>query len=164
MDVVRVQWPAEVDRRLALRRQGVPRLLLVAEGEAPPDDIDVLEDWSRAGAAEQDIAARELTLVLRAARVPPPPHFDDDGLLRYGRSFVALSPLETRVATVLIDRLGHLVDSDTLARAGWPDGAPTPATMTMAMRRLRDRLHHAGLVLTVISSRGWMLDRRPAAG
>ena len=62
------------------------------------------------------------------------------------------------MATVLVDRLGHIVDSDTVARAGWPDGAPTATTMTMAMRRLRDRLQDAGLVLTVINSRGWILE------
>jgi hypothetical protein len=164
MDVVRLLWPAEAARRVTLRSQGKPRLLLVADGELPPDDIDVLEDWTRAGTAEADMGARELTLSLRAARLPPPPYFDEDGLLRYGRSFVALSPLETRVAAVLVERLGHLVDPQTVARVGWPDGAPTATTMTTAMRRLRDRVRHAGLSLTVVNSRGWVLAVGPAPG
>jgi hypothetical protein len=110
MDIARVQWPAEADRRVALRRQGVRRLLLVAKGDLPPDDLDVLEDWARCGTAEQDVAARELTLSLRAAGQPPAPHFDDDG-------------------------------------------------------PRRDRLQHAGLVLTVINSpRLDYSKRRPAGG
>ena len=59
-----------------------------------------------------------------------------------------LSPLETRVAEGLLDRLGHVVDADTVARAGWPNAAPTPSTMTTAMRRLRDRLQQKGGTLS----------------
>jgi hypothetical protein len=163
MDVVRLHWPEEADRRAVLQRRGVPRLLLVGPGETPPDTIDVLEDWARDGAAEGDVAARVLTLALRAARLPRPPYFDDDGLLRYGRQLVLLSPLETRVAEVLVGRLGHVVDGETVARAGWPGEAPTDTTMTAAMRRLRDRLRPAGLILTLIASKGWMLEARPTA-
>jgi hypothetical protein len=161
MEVVRLHWPEDAERRSVLRGRGVPRLLLVADGEELPDDIDVLEDWARDSAAETDVAAREVTLSLRAARLPPPPHFDDDGLLRYGRALVLLSPLETRVAQVLLDRLGHVVDPGTVARAGWPVAAPTATTMTTALRRLRDRLRPAGLVLTMVPSRGWMLEAKP---
>jgi hypothetical protein len=56
MDVVRLHWPEDADRRAELRRHGMPRLLLVRAGEQPPPDIDVLEDWAREGAAE--IASR----------------------------------------------------------------------------------------------------------
>jgi len=164
MDVVRLRWPAETELRERLRRHGTPRLLVVADGDVPPDDIDVLEDWTRVGAPERDVAARALTLSLRAARLRPAPYFDGDGLLRCGRSFVALSPLETRVATALVHRLGHLVDPQTIAQVGWPEGAPTATTMTTAMRRLRDRVQHIGLVLTVVNSKGWVLDVRPAGG
>jgi hypothetical protein len=163
MEVVRLHWPEDADRRAVLRSRGVPRLLLVGPGETPPDDVDVLEDWARDGAAEGDVAARVLTLSLRAARLPPPLYFDDDGLLRYGRELVLLSPLESRVAEVLVDRLGHVVDADTVAHAGWPGEAPTDTTVTAAMRRLRDRLRPAGLLLTLITAKGWMLEATPIA-
>jgi hypothetical protein len=72
MDVARVHWPAEAERRADLRRRGMPCLMLVDRRDAPPDDVDVLEDWARIGAAERDLVARELTLALRAARLASP--------------------------------------------------------------------------------------------
>jgi hypothetical protein len=72
MDVVRLHWPEDADQRADLRRRGVPVLFLVPAGEQPPDDIDVLEDWTREAAAEIDIAARQVTLALRAARPHAP--------------------------------------------------------------------------------------------
>jgi hypothetical protein len=83
MDVTRVHWPAEAERRADLRRRGVPCLMLVDRGDVPPDDVDVLEDWARVGAAERDLVARELTLALRAARLTSPsPHGDGRSPLR----------------------------------------------------------------------------------
>ncbi len=158
MDVVRLCWPADAAQRAALRRRGVPRLLIVDVDAEPPDDIDVLEDWVRSDAEEIDRGARAFTLSLRATRLPPPPHFDDDGLLRYGRELVMLSPLETRVTAVLLERIGHVVATEALARAGWPGGAPAPNTVLVTMRRLRNRLRSVGLALTIVATRGWMLE------
>jgi hypothetical protein len=159
VDVVRLHWPEEATRRTVLRRRGVPRLLLVDDDHEPPEDIDVLEDWVRAGADPLDVDARDLTLFLRASRLPPPAYFDDDDLLRYGRALVLLSPLETRVAHVLVEHGGHVVSANVVTQAGWPTGSPAPNTVAIAMRRLRDRLRPAGLVLKVVTSRGWMLER-----
>ena len=78
MDVVRLHWPEDAGRRADLHRRGVPRLLLVPAGEPPPHDVDVLEDWAREGAAEIDVAAREVTLALRAARLRRAPHLLHD--------------------------------------------------------------------------------------
>jgi DNA-binding response OmpR family regulator len=158
MDVVRLAWPTEAARRTVLRTRGVPRLLIVDDEAEPPGDLDVLEDWVRAGTNSIDVEARAATLSLRSDRMPPPPFFDDDGLLRYGRQLVLLSPLETRVAQVLVERLGRVVPTATVTAAGWPAGAPAANTVTVTMRRLRDRLKPAGLVLRVVMSRGWMLD------
>ena len=77
---------------------------------------------------------------MRADRRPPPPHFDDDGLLRYGRQLVLLSPVESRVAHVLVERLGQVVAPDIVTSAGWTDGAPATNTVAVTLRRLRDRL------------------------
>jgi hypothetical protein len=158
MDVVRLRWPQEDPRRSVLRSRGVPRLLLIEADARPPADVDVLEDWARADAPAADLRAREVTLALRAIRRPPAPHFDDDGLLRYGRELVLLSPLESRLAHVLVAHLGQVVAPDTVAEAGWPDGTPVPNTVAVTLRRLRDRLRPAGLALTAVASRGWMLE------
>ena len=158
MDVARLLWPEEEPRRAVLRSRGVPRLLLIADDAEPPDDVDVLEDWARAGSPDPDLVARETTLSLRATRQPPPPHFDDDGLLRYGRELVLLSPVESRLAQVLVEHLGQVVAPAIVTKAGWPDGPPAANTVAVTLRRLRDRLRPAGLALTVVTSRGWMLE------
>src|SRR4051794_13245218 len=44
MDVVVVRWPAEVDRREQLRKDGRPRLLLLEDGVQAPAPADCLED------------------------------------------------------------------------------------------------------------------------
>ena len=97
MDVVRLSWPTEAARRTVLRTRGVPRLLIVDDDAEPPGDLDVLEDWVRAATNSMDVEARAATLSLRSDRTPPPPFFDDDGLLRYGRQLVLLSPLSKPV-------------------------------------------------------------------
>ena len=158
MEVARLRWPVESDRRDVLRRRGQPRLLVVADDDQPPDDIDVLEDWVRLTADEDDVRAREITLALRAERRPPPPFFDDDGLLRFGRALVLLSPLETRVTAVLVDHLGQVVGRDAVVEAGWPEATPPANTVAVTMRRVRDRLRAVGLTVRVVRSHGWMLE------
>ena len=158
MEVARLRWPEESDRRDVLRRRGQPRLLLVDDGAPPPGDIDVLEDWVRPGADADDVRAREITLALRAGRLPPAPFFDDDGLLRFGRELVVLSPLETRVAAVLVDHVGEVVGRDAVVEAGWPASTPPANTVAVTMRRLRDRLRDVGLTVRVVRAHGWMLE------
>src|SRR5262245_50001944 len=52
VDVALVRWPEESDRRRRLERDGLPRLLLVEDGAAPPLVEDPLEDWVRVPATE----------------------------------------------------------------------------------------------------------------
>src|SRR5687768_9253811 len=83
MDVVLVQWPAEAGRRERLAEAGVARLLLVDVGSDPPLVLDALEDWVRVPADDRDVRARMEALVARAAaRRPPLPSLDADGVLR----------------------------------------------------------------------------------
>src|SRR5260221_101995 len=53
-----VHWPRERQRREALAKAGVPRVLLVADGEVPPTRIGVGEDWIRVPADERDLFVR----------------------------------------------------------------------------------------------------------
>jgi len=96
MDVVRLHWPEDAERRADLHRRGVHRLLLVAAGEQPPRDVDVLEDWAREGAAEIDVAAREVTVALRAARLHRAPHLDHGA----GGAVTALRPASVQSLNV----------------------------------------------------------------
>ena len=58
------------DRLEALRREGVPRLLLLATDELAPLDADPLEDWVRLPAADADVDLRVQLLEGRAACDP----------------------------------------------------------------------------------------------
>jgi hypothetical protein len=60
-----VPWPSEADRRAALARAGVPRLLFVEPGAAPPDLWDLDEDWVRIPASAEEVTLRANTLESR---------------------------------------------------------------------------------------------------
>ena len=66
MKVELVEWPSEEERLSQLRREHVPRLVLVPEGMAPPLTADVLEDWIRLPAVDEDIRSRVRVLADRA--------------------------------------------------------------------------------------------------
>ena len=42
-----VPWPDEADPSPCLAEAGVPRLLFIAPGHAPPAPLDLYEDWVR---------------------------------------------------------------------------------------------------------------------
>lgn len=159
MDVVLLRWPAERARREQLRELGRPRLLLV-EGDAPaPVTEECLEDWLRVPAPEADVAARAATLLARSrSHGGAPPALDDDGVLRHGDRWVALPPVEARLAHPLLDRFGTVVSREALAQAGWPDGAPGRNALDVHMLRLRRRLPPVHLVVRTVRSRGYLLE------
>ncbi len=159
MDIVLVRWPAEEERRAALREEGVPRLLLVENGSAPPVAEDDLEDWIRVPADEVDLHARVENLGRRSrSRDGSPPALDDDGVLRMNGSWVPLPPVEARLTAALLERYGAVVSRDALARAGWPDGAPGRNALDVHVLRLRRRLTPLGLVIRTVRSRGYLLE------
>ena len=106
MQVELVQWPSEEQRLAEIRRDDVPRLVLVPEGVAPPLTADVLEDWirlpadrrghpgPRAGAEDRAERHRGRQRA-RARRERPAPG---------GGRWVSLPPVEHRLMVVLLDR------------------------------------------------------------
>src|SRR5437016_118342 len=159
MDVVLVRWPAEEPRRALLRGEGVPRLLLVELGAPPPRTADDLEDWVRVPADEVDLHARVDNLNRRAeSRVGLVPELDGDGVLRAGPGWVPLPPVEARLTTALIDRYRSVVSRDSLAKAGWPHGAPGRNALDVHMLRLRRRIAPLGLAIRTVRSRGYLLE------
>jgi DNA-binding response OmpR family regulator len=159
MDVALVRWPAEEPRRVALRASGHPRLLLV-EGGPPPLVEDVLEDWLRVPAPQEDVQARVDALRRRSERQPAEePHLDDDGVVRVGDKWVSLPPVEARLAAALLGRFGAVVSRDALSRAGWPAGSPGRNALDVHMLRLRRRLAPLALAIRTVRSRGYLLER-----
>ena len=171
MDVTLLRWPEEAGRRTRISEAGVPRLLLVAEGEEPPPVGDCLEDWIRVPAAESEVRARVDALAVRSQAHPgnghrpdaanADPAIDDFGVLRVSGSWVALPPLEARLAEALLERVGAVTSREVLVRAGWPTGAPGRNALDVHVLRLRRRLQPVGLAIRTVRSRGYLMEPAP---
>ncbi|HVL93870.1 MAG TPA: helix-turn-helix domain-containing protein [Acidimicrobiales bacterium] len=160
MDVAMVRWPAEEDRRAGLAASHAPRLLVLEAQVTPPEPADCLEDWVRASAPDEELRARLAALTRRAfAHVAVVPLLDDDGVLRMGSSWVSLPPVESRLATALLERFGAVVSRDSLGRAGWPTGPPGRNALDVHMLRLRRRVAPVALAIRTVRSRGYLLER-----
>lgn len=159
MDVILVRWPVEDERRMQLRAEGVPRLLLVENGVPPPRTDDDLEDWLRVPADEVDLHARAENLKRRAqSRVPAMPELDEDGVLRAGPGWVPLPPVEARLTTALLSRYRSVVSRESLSEAGWPNGSPGRNALDVHVLRLRRRIAPLGLAIRTVRSRGYLLE------
>lgn len=170
MQVELVRWPHEEDRLAEVRMGGAARLVLVGEGAAPPLTTDVLEDWIRLPATDEDIRSRMRVLEDRArgADRRRMPEIDEAGLLRMDGRWVSLPPVEQRLTVAMLDRYRAVVSRDALARAGWPEGIPGRNVLDVHIVRLRRRLAPMGLVIRTVRSRGYLLElsettRPPAA-
>jgi len=175
MDVTMLRWPEEESRRSRISLAGEPRLLLVPDGEEPPPVGDCLEDWIRIPAAENEVRARVDALAVRSQAHMTnghngangnghshEPFLDDFGVLRVNGAWVALPPLEARLAEALLDRLGAVTSRDLLIRAGWPTGAPGRNALDVHVLRLRRRLTPVGLAIRTVRSRGYLMEAAPA--
>jgi hypothetical protein len=161
-DVTLVRWPEQEAVRATLRAEGRARMLLLNPSTPAPEPDDDLEDWVRIPVAEADLRARVRWLAHRVARERPAegdrgPVLDDDGLIRVGEDWVALPPVEHRLARALLDRLGAVVTRDALSSAGWPDGAPGRNALDVHVLRLRRRLAPLSLTIHTVRSRGYLL-------
>ena len=130
----------------------------------PIADPDDLEDWIRTPAADGDLRARVEGLRRRSeARTEPCPALDEDGVLRLAERWVSLPPVEARLTAALLERFGAVVSRDSLARAGWPAGAPGRNALDVHMLRLRRRLSPLALAIRTVRSRGYLLERAATA-
>ena len=153
-----MRWPDEDEYVERLRKQGVPRLLLLDGEVAPPLAPDCLEDWVRLPAPEADIAARTSALRKRVEKHGSRPTLDGDGILRFNDRWVGLSPVERSLAGALTERLGAVVGREPLAQRAWPGGLPTRNALDVHMLRLRRRLEPLGLEVRTVRSRGYVLQ------
>ncbi len=166
-----LRWPEEESRRARISEAGGARLLLVPDGQEPPQVGDCLEDWIRVPAPESEVRARVDALAVRSqahptnghtGHAPSNPVIDDFGVLRVNGSWVALPPLEARLAEALLERLGTVTSRDLLIRAGWPTGAPGRNALDVHVLRLRRRLTPVGLAIRTVRSRGYLMEPAPA--
>ncbi|MEA3077573.1 MAG: two-component system, OmpR family, response regulator [Actinomycetota bacterium] len=147
-----VPWPsAEAERR---RERGQPRLLVVAEGGAPPSSgADLLEDWVRAPADPAEVAVRVELLRRRVARRDAERRvtLDAFGVLRRGPDlWVALSANEERLMATLLSSMGAPVDRAVLELE--------TADLDSAVKRLRKRVRRLGVQISRMDGGRFVLD------
>jgi hypothetical protein len=159
VDVVVVRWPAEAERRAQLADRNLPRLLLLDDGIEPPEAPDCLEDWVRLPASESDVRARIQGLQARGrTHLRDVPEVDAHGVVRYRDGWVALPPVEARLAEALVLRFCAVVGRDTLRRSVWPGSSPGRNVLDVHVLRLRRRLAPLSLAIRTVRSRGYMLE------
>jgi len=161
-DVAVLHWPAQAERAKALAATGRPRLLLVAPDADPPVSNDSLCEWVRLPADERDVAARMLILTRRLEPTPERPRVDANGRLLFHDSWVALSPTEARLASVLTENFEQVVSESELGRRGWPAASWGTSTLRVHVTRLRRRLAPLGLEVRAIRLQGFILQEAPA--
>jgi DNA-binding response OmpR family regulator len=113
------------------------------------------------GAWRYIVNARESDLLDRAFETPDasiPVLVDDDDILRRGDAWVALSPIEARLARAFLEDCGRLLGRKTLGIAGWPDGVPNPRSVDSRIKSLRRRVAPLGLRIHSIRGRGYLAD------
>jgi DNA-binding response OmpR family regulator len=159
-------WPEDAAEAERLRREGVPRLLLVPHAEPPPQDVDHLAEWVRVPAEEREVAARVVALLRRAEAFSVRPHVDEHGRISFRERWSALSPTEARIAAVLCDRYTDVVSTQELRSLAAPhDGrgrGPSPAAFRVHLHRLRQRIAGLGLEVVSVRNEGVVLQPRSA--
>ncbi len=166
-DAVRlVRWPEEDELLEQLRRERAPRLLLVRTPAPAPEVNDCEEDWVRLPADDGDVRARLLALAARSAQHHPGPLVGEDGRLSFDGRWIALSPIEHRLAGLLADRFGEVVDGELLAEAAWPHDVARQGALRVHLTRLRRRLRSLSLDVQNVRGRGYLMERahRPVNG
>jgi DNA-binding response OmpR family regulator len=156
-DVFVLRWPDEVDAVERLGHLGIPRLLLVEPGVAPPSVTSCIEDWVRLPADDVDLRARLAALGERAARHPVAPVVAEHGCLSHRGATVFLPPVDEQVARALIERLGQPVSAEELRARAWPDGGSDTA-LRVHISRLRRRLAPLGLSIRSVRRRGYLIS------
>jgi len=154
-----LHWPSEASLRAHLQRLGRPRLLLIEPTGPVPSLVDRYEDWVLATADDHEVELRIDALARRLAGAPDElPTLEDGDLLRFEGGWVALSPTETKVVRVLLDRFDRCVTRATLeALVG---AAPGSSSLNSVVKRLRTRISPLGLTVNNVHGRGYVLSNR----
>jgi len=158
LDVPVVSWPSEAGRRDSLALQGRARLLVVEDGHDPPAVWDALEDWMRAGVDPIEVFVRRERLRRHQAQRAPAV-LDEDGLLRRGDRWVAVSPAERRLLEPLLARAGAPVRRAELLAAVAPGVLVDDSrALDRMVRRVRLRVAPLGVTVPVVRGFGYVLE------
>jgi hypothetical protein len=158
-DVAVIHWPADEAVRHGLIALGRPRLLLVDPGVEPPEPVDQLEDWLRSPADPIDLMVRTQHLERRHnGEQHPIPHLDDDGLLRLGSTWIAITSVQVPVLALLLAQVDRVVPFAQIVQAyAAAGGSDHPTSVRTVLNRLSQRVARVGLELVSVRQRGVML-------
>ena len=152
-----VRWPDEEGRLADLERTRVPRLLLVDADSQPPAAIDnPLCDWVREPVDERDLQARIVELRSRASTDRP--ILGDHGVVWRGDVWVALSPIEERLAAAFLARPGRVLSRRRLEQLGWPNGVPNARAIDGRIKVLRTRIAPVGVRIHTVRGQGYLAE------
>jgi hypothetical protein len=156
-------WPAQQDLLPRLRRDRVPRLLLLTPDAIPMVDADVLQDWIRLPAPAVDLRTRLARLRDAGHQDSLRPLVGHDGRLLYGQRWIVLSPGQEGIARLLADHFGHPVKTETLlSRFG---RARSMDALRSSIHALRRALRPLELEIVSLHRLGYTLRaRRPVSG
>src|SRR5579871_471779 len=163
-DVMILHWPSQGGDAQQFTARGVACLLLVDADSDPPLELHPLADWERLPADERDIANRLRRLKARG-RPLTRPRVDGDRRLHFGDAWVALSPIEARIAESLVSQFDEVVPDAALVVAGGevtPHGRISPAALRVHLTRLRQRVAVLGLTIRVVRGQGHVLSAMAA--
>jgi DNA-binding response OmpR family regulator len=86
------------------------------------------------------------------------PRLDEDGLLRFGAQWVAISDAQLPVVTLLVNRYGRVVSKEALTAAYVDEGhSGHDASIRSLVARVAHRVARLGLQLHTVRGRGVML-------
>lgn len=118
-----------------------------------PDSIETLpklvvsEDGSL-----RVVPSRELVIA--------PPRVDDDGLLWFSRSWVAISDAQLPLIRLFVRQFERIVRDDALIEAYGTTAEASALNVRGAIHRLGRRVQRVGLVLRRVHGRGYVLSIR----
>jgi hypothetical protein len=152
-------WPMQQAALSELHKSGIPRLVMVEEGDDPPLSSDCCQDWMWRSGGEGEMRQRLHQLSLRALEHGhAQPELDDLGMLHVGLRSVHLPPKERALVRALLPSFGRPVLREELVRAAWPQGVTTRTTLPARIARLRARLRWLGLEITGSGATGYRLQ------
>ncbi|QYG91188.1 hypothetical protein HC251_01205 [Iamia sp. SCSIO 61187] len=153
-------WPAQEELRVELRSRGVPRLLVLEAGAAPPRAEDDLEDWIWLPADERDVFARLRHLAGRQRRGglgPDTVTVASDGTTWIAGHRLRLPPAEAAILRCLADPPERLCRRADLDRAVWGEAPHARRSLDSRIFVLRRRIAPYGLVVHAVRGRGFVL-------
>jgi hypothetical protein len=165
LDVALLRWPVEASLREGLAALGRPRLLLVEPGAIPPDTLDGAEDWLRSPPDPAELLWRAQHLRQRTGPVDLGELVleEDQGILRRGDRWVAVSEAQLPILKLLLDHLDRVVPfDDVVAAYGAEGGSSVPASVRTVVSRLEARIRPLGVDVLSVRRRGIVLRSNPA--